>query len=215
METLEVQEAVVRIVQAVRAEERSRFFFIIGSGISSPVVPTAEEMEKHFRASAPVVDAELRKVNRTPMDSYMFWFKRAYPEPWQRQKYIQNLVENTPISPANFRLAHLLLDGGIARIIVTPNFDDHLERALRLFGQNPIVCDHPDTSERIDPERNQLQIIHVHGTYQFYDCCNLKGEIARVAKGHPIGPLLRPFWSRCSRIDLPSSLVIAGGNPTS
>ena len=64
------------------------------------------------------------------------------------------------------------------RIVVTPNFDDFLYKALTLFGIKHSLCDHPLTTERIRIDNNERpQIIHVHGTYQFYDCCNLAGEI--------------------------------------
>ena len=82
-----------------------------------------------------------------------------------------------PISHANFRLAHLLSEERLAALVVTPNFDDFLPRALTLFGIPHIVCDHPNTVERINPESDEIQIVHVHGTYWFYDGCNLRGEI--------------------------------------
>ena len=31
-----------------------------------------------------------------------------------------------------------------------------------------------------------VQIMHVHGTYEFYDCCNLESEIAKIAQGQGI-----------------------------
>jgi len=182
MEVIGFKEAVSQIVQAVAGGDKSRFFFVVGAGISTPVIPIANEMEAHFRGLIQDTEGDQREIDRSPMENYMYWFKCAYQQPWQRQGYIRDLVENKPISPANFRLAHLLLNRRVTNTIVTPNFDDFLERALRLFGENPIVCDHPDTTERIDPELKQIQIIHVHGTYQFYDCCNLKGEIARMAR---------------------------------
>jgi len=91
------------------------------------------------------------------------------------------MMEKAHISRANFRLAHLLLDGAVGQIVVTPNFDDLLSRALALFGRHPIVCDHPQTVERISAESRDVQIIHVHGTYWFYDCANLKDELDRVS----------------------------------
>src|SRR5262249_46814685 len=63
------------------------------------------------------------------------------------------------------------------------NFDEMLTRALRLFGYDVVVCDHPKTTQRIDPRQvDVLQIVHVHGTHWFYDCCNLKGEIEGQAR---------------------------------
>jgi tetratricopeptide (TPR) repeat protein len=53
-----------------------------------------------------------------------------------------------------------------------------LTRALTLFGQRPLVCDHPLTVGRMRIESSDIQIIHVHGSYWFYDCCNLTDEMA-------------------------------------
>ncbi|MBI2679372.1 MAG: SIR2 family protein [Candidatus Solibacter usitatus] len=92
-------------------------------------------------------------------------------------------MEKAFISRANFRLAHLLLDKTITNLVVTTNFDDFLSRALTLFGQNHVVCDHPRTLERIDLRSQDVQVIHVHGSYWFYDCCNLRPEILERAKG--------------------------------
>lgn len=111
------------------------------------------------------------------MEVYSHWLRQAFPQPRQRQQYFRSLIEGKPISHANFRLAHLLIERKLASLIVTPNFDNFLQRALTLFGAQPIVCDHPATTERIDPESQDIQIVHVHGTYWFYDLCNLPGEI--------------------------------------
>jgi hypothetical protein len=116
-------------------------------------------------------------VGATAMERYSHWFCEAYQQPLQRQRYLRKLIEKKPISGANFRLAHLLLDKNISNIVVTTNFDDFLSRALTLFGKQHIVCDHPRTVERIDTEQDDIQIVHMHGTYWFYDCCNLKEEI--------------------------------------
>jgi hypothetical protein len=95
---------------------------------------------------------------------------------------LRRLIENKPISHANLRLAHLLLGQTITNLVITTNFDDLLSRALTLFGRPHIICDHPNTVERIDPELEDLQLVHVHGTYWFYDCCNLMGELQTRAK---------------------------------
>src|SRR2546423_9362756 len=47
-----------------------------------------------------------------------------------------------------------------------------------------------------------IQIVHVHGTYWFYDCCNLKVEITQRAENPGWGPLTVPsflehlLWNR-------------------
>ena len=95
---------------------------------------------------------------------------------------MRKLIEGKAISQANFRLAHVLLEKSITNLVITPNFDDFVSRALALFGKQHIVCDHPRTVERIDPEQDDIQIVHVHGSYWFYDCCNLRGELEQRAE---------------------------------
>ncbi|MBI1730944.1 SIR2 family protein [Candidatus Acetothermia bacterium] len=181
MNIISLEEAASHIKQAITGaksqKERLPFFFIVGAGISYPPIPLAAKIEDDFRKIA-------FKHGRTspsekiddPLVSYSHWAKQAYANPIQRQAYLRKLMEKKPISHANFRLAHLL-EKKIATMVITPNFDDFLSRALRLFGKEPLVCDHPRTVDRIHPERDDLQIVHVHGTYWFYDCCNLSDEV--------------------------------------
>ena len=66
---------------------------------------------------------------------------------------------------------------------MTPNFDDQLSRALRLFGYDAEVIDNPATVDFLDRERTRdVQIVHVHGTYRHYDCRNLLPEIKANAR---------------------------------
>jgi len=164
-------------------DEPAPFFFLVGSGISYPPVPLASKIEETCK----VVSREHKRIEPPPgarlIDTYSHWFDQAYPHAVERQRYLRGLIEGKFISHANFRLAHLLLEKSIANLVVTTNFDDFLSRALSLFGKAHIVCDHPRTVERINPEAEDIQIVHVHGTYWFYDCCNLKGEIEERSRG--------------------------------
>jgi hypothetical protein len=111
------------------------------------------------------------------MKEYSSWFQKAFHSPADRQWYLRRLIENQVVSQANLRLAHLLLSKKLSNLVITTNFDDFISRSLTIFGEPYIVCDHPETIQRIDPESDDLQIVHVHGTYWFYDCCNLEGEV--------------------------------------
>jgi SIR2-like protein len=164
----------------------SPFFIIADAGISVPSVPVASQIESECKAKA----AKYGRVDEppprsTPIDTYSHRFQRAFPQAKQRQNYFRKLIENKPITHANLRLAHLLGDKRLATLVVTPNFDDFISRALTLFGQPHIACDHPGTVERINPESNDVQILHVHGTYWFYDGCNLRGEIEQRTQDLP------------------------------
>ncbi len=182
MEQLYLEEAVSHIVQTVNSHDKSNFFFIVGAGVSAPVIPLAEEIQAHCRQIAIEAGRLVEPTDSDPMSRYAHWFKQAYHQARDRNEYLAGLVENKPISPGNLRLAHVLLGRRLANLVVTPNFDDSLPKALRLFGANPILCDHPQTVERIDPERDEIQIVYVHGTYRFYDGVNLKQEIKQRAR---------------------------------
>ena len=184
-QVIDLETAADHIVQASKdanGTSRSPFFFITGAGISHPVVPLASDIVEACKHAAYARNRTAEPPTNQPIDVYSHWFQQAYPQPAQRQRYLQSLIEDKPVSPANFRLAHLLLCRGITGLVVTTNFDDFLSRALTLFGQPHIVCDHPATTERINPERDGIQIVHVHGSYWFYDCCNLRDEIAQRSR---------------------------------
>jgi hypothetical protein len=82
-------------------------------------------------------------------------------------------------------MKEITLDIAVDQIHLTTNFDDLLSRSLSLFGIPDLVCSHPRTVERINPENQDIQIIYVHGTYWFYDCCNLRDEIQGWALTSP------------------------------
>lgn len=155
---------------------------MVGAGISHPPIPLASTIKQHCVEEALRYQKTASPGVDTPMNSYSHWFEQAYPQPGDRAYYLRQMMEGQVISPANFRLAHLILEKTITNLVVTPNFDDFLSRALTLFGRNHIVCDHPRTLERIDLSATDVQIIHIHGSYWFYDCCNLTDEISERAK---------------------------------
>ena len=177
---IELDEAVSRIKQACESRSSdalSPFFFMVGAGISCPSVPLAADIVAQCQEVAGSHGRKQEPVGKNALDLYSHWFQTAYGEPDQRQKYLRELIEGRPITHANFRLAHLMLNNTISNIVVTVNFDDFLSKALTLFGKPHIVCDHPQTVGRINPSKQILQIVHLHGTYWFYDCCNLRGEL--------------------------------------
>src|SRR3990167_9348702 len=180
MQLIDLETAVNHIRRACNAGHKkghSPFFFLVGGGISFPPIPLASEIVEHCKAKAA---KECTRTTEPPgkqlIDIYSHWFDQAYPQPSDRQEYLRGLIEGKPLSHANLYLAHLLLENTITNLVVTPNFDDFLSRALTLFGKPHIVCDHPGTVGRIRPDRDDIQIIHVHGAYWFYDCCKLQGE---------------------------------------
>lgn len=182
-----LDEAITEIVQTWLDAPRETgitnpFVFIVGAGISYPSIPLAEDIIAHCKARARASENDEALKFKWAVDRYSYWFKRAYSQTRSRQKYLQRLIENQPISPANLRLAHLLM-ANFADVVITPNFDDFVARSLRLFGRNNLrICDKSGLGYRIDPEEREVQVVHVHGTYQYYDLSNLKAEIRGVAR---------------------------------
>ena len=180
-QTLALDKAVQIIKRSTeQSAKKFPYFFVAGAGVSYPRIPLASGIVKHCREQHPDVRAP---NDLSPMDEYSFWLEKVYPGREGRADYFRTLIEDGFISPANFRLAHLLLSRVLADTVVTMNFDDYLTKALLAFGEYPVVCDHPATARRIEPDRNDvLQILHVHGTYRHYELSNLAGEVERSAE---------------------------------
>jgi tetratricopeptide (TPR) repeat protein len=172
---LNLVDAAVHIHNTCQRHDRP-FFLMTGAGVSYPPVPLASQI---------VSQCKTQCLGSTPpegMDAlteYSWWLQQAFHSPGDRQQYFQSLIENTCVSQANLRLAHLLLSKKIANLILTANFDDFISRSLYLFSAPHIICDHPETIHRIDPESRDLQVVHLHGNFRFYDICNLKEEIGQ------------------------------------
>lgn len=182
---IKLDDAVSEIKQACEECEEntpSPFFFMVGAGISCPSVALAETIIRDFQDIARKYGRYEEPASCDQLEVYSHWFEKAYIGRQQRQRYFRDLIEDQRITHANLRLAHLLLDSTITNIVVTTNFDDFLARSLLLFGKTPIVCDHPQTVSRINLNSRDVQIVQLHGTYWFYDFCNLKGELRRRAK---------------------------------
>lgn len=173
---INIDEAVRELICATE-ETENPFFFIVGAGISSDSVPLASEIINKCKKKLKIQDEESNILGGKGADDYSKWLQKAFPHSISRQNFFRELIENQNITTANFKLAHLLSAGNLANIVVTPNFDDFLSRALTLFNIKHIVCDHPGTSFKVNVERTDIQIVHVHGTYLSYDCCNLTNEI--------------------------------------
>ena len=182
MPSIDLKTAVAKIYQTVKQRKKrnlpSPFFFIVGAGISHPQIPLANQIEEECKKEAEKYEDSSPPTSTAMIDCYSHWFSKAYPSAEERKEYLRGLMEKKTISKANLRLAHIVLDGTVAQTVFTTNFDNMLTKALALFGQRPLVCDHPQTVGRMQLESKQIQIIHVHGSYSFYDCCNLKEEMA-------------------------------------
>lgn len=194
MPEIRLHEAVDLIHQIVRQRcdsgGHSPFFFVVGAGISSPSIKLARQIEDECREVAIAFGRTEEPESDDPLERYSHWLHKAYPSSKSLQDHLRRMMESSPISRANLRLAHLLQDKTLARTAFTANFDDLLSRALSLFGQPHLTCDHPQTASRMTTDWRDIQVVQVHGSYWFYDCCNLKCEIAERSQNAPMSALL-------------------------
>jgi tetratricopeptide (TPR) repeat protein len=160
----------------IKRNYTSPFFYIVGSGISAESIPLANEMVKSFASE---LNLNINDIMGNIQKKYSELFEEVYYEPTERRDYLYDIMESATITEANFMLAHLLIKKtNLSNLVVTTNFDNLLARALNLFGAEPLVFDHPNSIERINTSvKDKIQIVHVHGSYRFYDCCNLDYEI--------------------------------------
>lgn len=200
MKVIELNRAVgdIRNLSQGASPPALPFFFIVGAGLSAPIVKTASQLEAMLREKATAADPDVPVPGggADAMQRYAYWFDAAFPSREGRRRFLESAIRDMPISPAAYRLAHLLYAGKIGHIVVTPNFDDFISRALTLFGRRHVVCDHPAEAERLNPESPEIQIVHVHGTYWFYDAANLAEELEEKAQPDGAG-----FTSLSRRIE--------------
>ena len=99
------------------------------------------------------------------------------------EKYLEGIIAEAKISSSNLLLAQILNSRKIATTVITPNFDDQLLQSLNLMGDYKVyVANNVLDNVALMIDTKQVQIMHVHGTYKFYDCCNLENEVLRVSR---------------------------------
>ena len=101
-----------------------------------------------------------------------------------RQQYLKNIMNDSKISMSNLLLAQILNTKTIATTVITPNFDNHLLKSLNLLGNYDVFsADNMLDNIALNANSKRVQIMHVHGMYEFYDCCNLENRDAEIIQG--------------------------------
>lgn len=163
------------------------FIFIVGAGVSLPYVPSASGIISDCKSRVSTTVGS-PSFDNTALE-YEFYLKSAFPTPKMRQEYFRDLIINKPIPKSVYLLTLLLSSEKFSDTIITPNFDDFIEKSLRLINQEYISIDHPSTFKRITFNESGIKIIHVHGLHYFYDICNSDNEIE--VRTNDIEPFIR------------------------
>lgn len=196
--TIKLKEAVNLIWETVKITEEQTtnnevpYLFIVGAGISAPEILSAQGIVHHCQDKVKELYRDENDINEIFEKSnclsvnsakyYSYWFGQAYKNKIHRQQYLKQIIDKARISTSNLLLAQILNSKKMATTVITPNFDNQLLKSLNLLG-NYNVFSANNVLDNIALTRNSsnIQIMHVHGTYEFYDCCNLEHEITRVA----------------------------------
>ena len=166
------------------------YFFIVGAGISTPEIPTSNSIIKECKDRVKSIsqdyynDCEKETEDHidNPMKYYSSWIQFAFPNRIDRSNFFKQLIQKSKISSANLMLAQILNSKSFANTVFTTNFDDSLKKALELMGtDNVFVAENAMDNLAVNNQTKDIQIVHVHGTYNFYDCANLETEINNIA----------------------------------
>jgi hypothetical protein len=167
------------------------YFFIVGAGISVPEIPSASEIieicknmvRERGEDAYNVANLKLSSYTANPMLYYSSWIENAFPNPMNRSQFYKKLILNSKISSANLMLAQILQANVISNTVFTTNFDDKIKNALDIIGTKEVfVSENAMDNLVVNTISNEIQIIHVHGTYRFYDSVNLEKEIKSVSE---------------------------------
>jgi len=195
---IKLKEAVNLIWETVKITEEQNtnnempYLFIVGAGISAPEILSAQgivchcqEKVKELYRDEDEIKEIFEKSKNLSMNSakyYSYWFGQAYKNKIHRQQYLRQIIGKARISTSNLLLAQILNSKKMATTVITPNFDNQLLKSLNLLGNyNVFSANNVLDNIALSRSSSNIQIMHVHGTYEFYDCCNLEHEITRVA----------------------------------
>ena len=166
------------------------YFFVVGAGISVPEIPSASKIVDICKETVKEIDPErfaeydeaTKHYSENGMKYYSSWIEYAYPNRVNRSQLFKSLCSKAKISSANLMLAQILHSGEFANTVFTTNFDDSLKKALELMGTKNFFCaENIMDNLVISNQTKDIQIVHVHGTFNFYDCANLEKEIDCIA----------------------------------
>lgn len=166
------------------------YFFIVGAGISVPEIPTASKIVDICKETVRTIDPELfvqydkksKDLSNDGMRYYSSWIEYAYPNRIDRSNLFKSFCNKAKISSANLMLAQILQSNAFANTVFTPNFDDSIKKALELMGTENFFCAENSMDNLVvSNQTKDIQVVHVHGTFAFYDCANLEKEIDSIA----------------------------------
>ncbi|ELY67711.1 hypothetical protein C489_09131 [Natrinema versiforme JCM 10478] len=174
-----------------------RYALLLGSGVSTEAgIPTGWTVVSNLAQRVAATEETSIDNDTNPTD----WYEETYDEPATYENLIEGLAktqterrsllegffepteeeaergEKTP-TEAHKSIAWLV-DNGYINVILTTNFDQLLEQALRDQGVNPVVISGKETAQGAEPLQHQeAVVVKVNGDYKQTNVKNLSYEL--------------------------------------
>jgi len=174
-----------------------RYALLLGSGVSTEAgIPTGWTVVSNLAQRVAATEETPIDDDTDPTD----WYEETYDEPATYENLIEGLArtqterrslledffeptdeeaergEKTP-TEAHESIAWLV-DNGYIDVILTTNFDQLLERALRDRGVNPVVISGEESARGAEPLQHQdAVVVKVNGDYKQTNVKNLSSEL--------------------------------------
>lgn len=174
-----------------------RYALLLGSGVSTEAeIPTGWAVVNELVERVAAAEGASIDDGDDPTD----WYEETFDEPatyenlveglartqTERRKLLEEFFESSDAeaergekqpTDAHESIAWLV-DNGYFDVILTTNFDQLIEKALRDQGVNPIVISGPETAQGAEPLQHQdAAVVKVNGDYKETNLKNLSSEL--------------------------------------
>ncbi|WP_233198006.1 hypothetical protein [Bacillus mycoides] len=170
-EDISIYRGLEDVVSALRRakDENINVNLLIGAGCSVTAnIPAAQGMVDTIKNDYP------GEFKRAKIKDYPNCMSKLTPS--ERKNLISQTVKNAKINWTHIAIAQLLKNGYINRIL-TPNFDNLVQRACALVGEFPGIYDLTTSSEFKKDLLFDKSVIHLHGQHTGFILCNTEKEV--------------------------------------
>ncbi|WP_438357974.1 hypothetical protein [Bacillus wiedmannii] len=194
-EKKDIYRNIIDVVDALEKAQKEKINvnLLIGAGCSVTAgIPAAQGMVNLIKSEFP------REFERAKVKNYPNCMSKLTPS--ERKNLISNIIENAKINWTHVAIAQLLKSGYINRIL-TPNFDNLIQRSCSLVGEFPAIYDLATSSVFRPDLLFDKSVIHLHGQHTGFILCNTEKEVESQSNN------LKPIFEQ---LDQKSLWIIIG-----
>lgn len=191
-----INDVVIALKKAQK--ENINVNLLIGAGCSVTAgIPAANGMVNLIKEEFP------REYDRSKVKNYPNCMSKLTPS--ERKNLIAQIVENAKVNWTHVAIAQLLKAGFINRIL-TPNFDNLVQRSCSLVGEFPAIYDLATSSLFRTDLLFDKSVIHLHGQHTGFILCNTEKEVESQSE------ILKPIFEQLDQKSLWIIIGYSGNN---